>query len=134
MSRSYLCNGNVSPSRFIKLDTSKTGGWVLQAGAGDVPIGVSQPGVRQPPLAGLDDGYAGVQGVNQIESLEAEDEGWLQAGAAVTLGDLLKPDSSGRGVTASSDGNVYGALALETATAADQLIRVRVLAPSFRGA
>lgn len=134
MSRSYLCNGNVTPSRFVKLDTSTAGGYVLQAGATDKPIGVSQSGTRQPPIEGLDDGYAGVQNVNTIEVLESEDEGYLEIGAAVTLGDYLKPSTGGVGITASSDADIYGAIALQSGTASGQLIRVRVLAPSYRAA
>lgn len=133
MSRSYLANGNIYPSRFVKLDSSGEG-YVLQAGAGDTPVGVSQAGTRLPPIEGYDDGYAAVQNVEAVLVYEATDECWLEVGAAVSNGDLLKPSTDGVAITASSDGNIYGAQALQDATAANQLIRVKVLSPSFRGA
>lgn len=133
MSQSMMAGGNVAPSRFVKLDTTYPG-YVTAAGAGDRPYGVSQPGTRQPPIEGLDDGYAGVQGVNSIEVFTAEDQCWLEVGAAVSVGDYLKPSTNGVGITASADGDIYGAIALAPATASGQLIRVRVLAPSYRAA
>lgn len=133
MSRSYMCSGSVAPSRFVKQDTASPG-FVNAAGAGEKPVGISQPGTRQPPLSGLDDGYAGVSGVNLIEVAEAEDECWLETGGAVTNGDYLKPSTNGVGITASSADEIYGAIALESATASGQLIRVRVTAPTYRSA
>jgi len=47
----------------------------------------------------------------------------IKVGAAVTAGDDLMPDTSGRAITATGSGaSVYGR-ALDTATAADQIIR-----------
>jgi len=126
MSRSFMCGGNVSPARFVKPDTSETGGVVLQCGAGERPIGISQPGTRNPPISGLDDGYAGIDNVNTIIVYTETDEAWLQSGGSFSFGALLKSDSSGRGVNAGSDADIYGAVALQSATAADQLVRVRV--------
>ena len=125
MSRSFMCAGNIAPSRFVKADSSKTGGFVLQAGAGEAVVGISQTGVRQPPISGLDDGYAGINNTNAIEVLTETDEGWLELGGTVSFGDLLKADASGKGVASSSDGENYGALSLESGTSG-KLIRVRV--------
>lgn len=133
MSMSFMPSGNISPSRFVKLDTSKVGGYCAQAGSGDKVIGVSEPGVRQPPISGLDDGFAGIADSNAIEVLTTNDEGWIECGAAVTFGDLLKPDSNGKGITAGTDGDFFGAIALQTSTAAGQLVRVRVQI-GYRGA
>lgn len=135
MSRSFMPNGNIIPSRFVKQDTSTLGGYVLQAGASDTPIGVSQPGTHQPPIPGLDDGFAGIQNVGMpIEVFMSGDECWLEIGAAVTLGDFLKPSTNGVAITASADGDIYGAIALQSGTASGQLIKVRVTHPEFRGA
>lgn len=133
MAQSYAPNGNISPNRFVKADTTTTGGYVVQAGAGDPVLGVSQPGTRQAPLSGLDDTYAGVAGGPHVEVATPGDRTWLQTGGAVTWGDYLKSDSSGRGVTASSDGDWYGARALQTGTAADQLVEVEIII-GMRGA
>lgn len=47
----------------------------------------------------------------------------MKAGAAITNGDNLTPDSTGRGVTATS-GDVVGAKALEAASGANVIIAV----------
>ena len=47
----------------------------------------------------------------------------MRAGAAITAGDSLTPDSTGRGVTATS-GDVVAAKALEAASGADVVIAV----------
>lgn len=133
MSMSFMPNGNIAPSRFVKIDATQVGGYCLQAGSGDKVIGISEPGVRQPPISGLDDGFAGIQNSNAIEVLTTNDEGWLETGGTVTFGDLLKPDANGKGVTAGSDGDFFGAIALQSSTGAAQLIRVRVQL-GFRGA
>lgn len=132
MSMSLMPSGNIAPSRFVKLDASKVGGYGLQAGAGDVVFGVSEPGVRQPPIAGFDDGFAGIADSNAICVYTEKDECWLECGAAVTYGDFLKSDTNGKGITASADGDYYGAQALQTSTAAGQLVRVLVKS-GYRG-
>jgi hypothetical protein len=133
MSKSLLCNGNVLPMRAVKLDTSNAG-QCLQAGASDVPFGIAQEGTRQPPLSGLDDTFAGIQGVNTITVYcDPGEECAVEAGGAITTGDYLKPSTGGVLITASSDGDVYIARAEESATASGQVIRA-VIDKGFRGA
>lgn len=133
MSMSRMPSGNIAPSRFVKIDSTKAGGYVAQAGAGDVVFGISEQGVRQPPITGLDDGYAGILDSNSIVVFTEKDECWIECGAAVTEGDLLKSDANGKGITAGSDGDYYGAQAEQTSTAAGQLVRV-VVKSGYRGA
>lgn len=133
MSMSFLASGNVYPSRFVKQDTSSEG-YVSQAGAGEKPFGVSQPGTRQPPIEGLDDGYAAIQNVGTLEVFVNGDECWVEIGAAVTNGDYLKPSTNGVAITASSADDVYGAIALQAGTTSGQLIRCRVTGPQYRSA
>lgn len=133
MSMSFLASGSVAPCRFIKQDTSNEG-YVLAAGAGDLPFGVSQPGTRLPPIDGFDDGFAATQNTASLTVYTAQDECWLEIGAAVTNGDYLKPSTNGVGITASSADNIYGAIALQAGTASGQLIRVRVTGPIYRSA
>ena len=125
MSRSYIAGGNVAPSVFVTPDTSVVGGQVVQAGAGDKVFGISQPGTRQAPLAGLDDGFCAIAGQG-LMVLDAKDVGWLQIGGTVTFGDFLKPTTGGVGVTTTSDGDFYGARALESGVSGD-LINVEVM-------
>ena len=133
MSISAMPNGNITPSRFVKFDTSTVGGYVLQAGSNDKIIGVAEPGVRQPPISGLDDGFAGIQNSNSILIFTNNDECWVECGGAVTFGDYLESDTNGKAVTSSTDGHNYGAIALQTSTAAGQLVRCRVVI-GMRGA
>ena len=46
----------------------------------------------------------------------------IKVGAAVAAGDRLTADGTGRGITTVTAGNRYSAIALETATTANQLI------------
>ncbi len=134
MSSSYFASGNISPSRFVKLDTTYVdGGYVLQAGAGDKLIGVAQDATHAFPYLGLDDGYAAASLTNQLGVWTPNDECKLEAGAACTVGDLLKSDTNGKGIPTTADGDYYGARALQAATAAGQLIRARVEL-GYRGA
>ena len=129
MSRSYTANGNIKPYRFVRMDT--TADFKVLAATdgssshGTENIGISQPGTRKPPLSPLDDGYAAIAG-EEILVWEENDECLLITGAAVTNGDNLKSDSDGRGITGSVSGNYIGAVAMQTATAANQLIKVKV--------
>ncbi|MDE2101453.1 MAG: hypothetical protein KGL39_29680 [Patescibacteria group bacterium] len=133
MAKSFMPNGSVTASRFVKLDATQTGGYVLQCGAGDIITGVAQQGTQEAPLVGLDSAFAGTQEQNEILVYTPPDTCTLEIGAAVSLGDFLKSDASGRGITAGTDGDWYGARAMQSGTAAGQLIRVEVIIGS-RGA
>ena len=133
MSISLLANGSITPARFVKLDTTQVGGFALQCGANDKIFGVAQQGTRQAPLSGLDDGFAGIAGVNEITVYTVNDVCWVEVGGAVTAGDYLEADTNGRAVTSSTDGHNYGAIAMESATALGQYVKARVLI-GMRGA
>lgn len=120
----YVANGNIRPSRFVKLDTTAVGK-VLEADANDPVYGVSQEGTRNPPYSSLDDGFCAIAGENVRVYTEPE-ECWLQIGSGgCTVDDMLKSDADGKGVTTTTETENAGALALETGLE-DQLIRVRV--------
>jgi len=53
-------------------------------------------------------------------------ECYILSGAAFSIDDELKADSDGRGITGTTTGDIVGAIALEAATAANQLIKVVV--------
>jgi len=132
MSHSFVAGGNIAPSRFVSLSTSSDR-TVVQSGSGDTTvIGISQIGTHLTPLLSLDDGFAAVAGEN-VKVYEPEDhEGWLELGGTVASGDFLKPDANGKGVTASSDGDFYGAKAIQAGTVG-QIVKVKPLL-GFRGA
>lgn len=137
MSDSRYCGGNVKPCRFVKQDTVQ--GRVVQCtdGAsshGDKPFGISDKPTWQPPLNSpgggnnLDDGYAGIVGSPPITVWMDGAECYICSGAAFAIDDELKADSDGRGITGTTTGDIVGAIALEAATAANQLVKVRVKA------
>lgn len=120
---SFKANGNIGPSRFVKMDTTYDGR-VTQAGTAEKIIGVSQEGSRRAPGTPWDDGYAAIAG----EDLKVYCQGaecLLELGGTVAPGDRLKSDSSGKGVVTTTDQNEWGAIAM-TAGVSGQLIKVRV--------
>jgi len=124
---SFRATGNISPSRFVTLSGENT---VAQAGDNSDIIGVAQEGSNKAPLQDyVSTLYAAVAG----ESLEVYSSGELclvEAGAAITAGNLLKSDSQGRAVPIATTGTViqnYGAVALQSATSAGQKILCLVL-------
>jgi hypothetical protein len=127
---SYVAGGNILPYSFVKLSTTATG-QVLQAGSGDNVFGVSMPGTRNAPFPGLDDGYAAIAGEN-IRVFTAEDpadECYLKVDAAYNPGQLLKPGTNGIGTATTADKDIAGAIVMAASSAANQTIRVRVIAP-----
>lgn len=124
---SYIANGNIAPSRLVKLDSSADGK-VLQCGAGDKCVGVSQEGTRYAPYTPLDDGYAAIAG-EEIEVYLTGSECYLEAGGTVAPGDRLKADSSGRGVATTTNLDEYNVMCLQ-AGVLGTLVKVRVNVPA----
>lgn len=58
-----------------------------------------------------------------------EGESFLVAGGTINIGDMLKTDTSGRGVSTTTATDIVCAMALEAASAAGDIIRVRVFSP-----
>lgn len=119
---SFLFGGDCEPSRFVKLSSSADH-TVVRCGAGEAAIGISFEGSKDAPIPGAS-ALAVVSGMStrvyQIgESCE------LEAGGAVSAGDYIKSDSTGRGVTASSTDKYY-AIARAAAAAAGQRIKVTI--------
>lgn len=122
---SFVANGNIAPSRFVKQDTTAEGK-CLQSGAGDPCFGISQQGTRRPPLEGWDDGFAAIAGENIHVFTEHDcDFCYLQIGSGgSTVGDYLKSDASGNGITTTTETDNAGAIAMET-VAEGKLCKVR---------
>ena len=66
-------------------------------------------------------------------TIQVKDMGRGMTGAAVNAGDLLAADASGKLIKATS-GAFALAVALETATAADQVISIQISKPGFAAA
>lgn len=129
-SYSKCANGNIAPSRFVKIDTTAgVKDRVLQATAGDKIYGISFVGTRNAPYAPLDDGYIAIAGeFLSIYGPSAKDVR-LELGGTVTQGDSLKSDANGKGVTTTSTGDWIGAIAMDAGVSGD-VIRVQVIPPT----
>ena len=63
-------------------------------------------------------------------TIQIKDIGLAEVGAAVNAGDILSADANGKLIKA-TNGAFAVAVALETATAADQVIQVQISKPGF---
>lgn len=124
----YVANGNISPCRFTKVDSSIAKG-VVQAGANDAVNGISQEAWASAPVPANTTGYAGTAGLPMgVYTLGSICLLELGTGGA-TAGGYLKADASGKGVAVATTGTTkqsFGAQALETGLAGE-FIRVRVV-------
>jgi len=131
-----IAGETIYPSRFVEMDVSvaKT---MLLAGANARPIGISQVGARIAPLSDLITTAEAAQDGEAMQIFGDGDVCLLEAGGSITTGDRLRSDSVGRGVTIATTGTTIqniGAMALEDASAAGELILVQVQIYSERPA
>lgn len=125
----YVAGGNILPSRFVKVSTAADN-TVLQStdgagSAGDRVCGVSQEGGREPPLPSVTTMYAGQAGDNILVYGNTQTCLLTIGSGGCTRGDRLKSDANGKGITASTAGNNYGAIALRSALE-NELVEVEV--------
>ncbi len=128
-STNFVAGGTIRPSRFVKIDTSADYR-VKEADANEALIGISQVGTNRAPLSDVvTTNNAAVEG-EQLKVFGFSDFALLEAGAAIANGEFLKSDADGKGVPALTTGTVsqnVGAIAMETASASGELIRVQVV-------
>lgn len=118
-----VANGNIPPSVFVKIDTSKNHAVLKNAAATTPSIGISGTSTKAPPgISGSSTNHA-EQG-DPCEVFSIGDICLLTLGGSVTRGDRLTSDANGAGVTAATT-NEYGAIALESGSSGE-LIRVQV--------
>ena len=109
---SLVAGGSITPSSFIKVLTNDR--QAVLCGAGDRCFGISKEWTRLVPWEGLNDGFIAVAGESlALYAMPADSEAYLRLGGTVAVGDYIKSDASGFGVTAGTDGDEYGAQALE---------------------
>lgn len=125
---SGVANGNILPCTFIKPDTTTIGRF-LQCGAGDAVLGISQPGTDAFPYPGLDTNYAAVAGEQFMYWPLSSQFALLQLGGTVNVGDYIKSDSAGRGITTTSSGDKVGAYAFMIGGAQYSIIPVLMIGP-----
>lgn len=107
----FVAGGNISPSRFVKIDTGADN-TVVMAEAGGAAIGISQAGERNVPYSTLDDGYCAIAG-EPLRVFQLGEIAPLELGGSVTRGARLKSDSNSKGVTAAATDPAY-AIALQS--------------------
>ncbi len=125
-----LAGGTILPAQFIMMSTTADH-TALACTSGARMIGVAQKGTRNTPMGAFNDGNAALAGESLLWYGENETCG-LQLGGTVAAGDFLKSDVSGHGVTATADGDIYGAIASQ-AGISGQIIEVKVHI-GYRGA
>lgn len=122
MSESRVATGNIIPSSFVKLSTTKDG-QVTQCGAGDQPFGIAQKETRYAPFPGLDDGNCAIATENLKVFTFPDKEVYMVLGTGgATPGSFLKSDSAGKGVIstgAASPGEWVGAISKGNGNAGD---------------
>jgi len=120
-------SGDIRPSRFVRVSGP---GQVAEAGDNNEIIGVAHEGTQVAPLADLvSTAYAARTG-QQVLIYSTGETCLVEAGGTISAGNLLKSDSQGRAVPIATSGTTiqnYGAVALDSATAAGQKIRVFVI-------
>lgn len=123
----FIAGGTIAPARFVMVSTAADN-TALQATANAKLIGVSQEGMKRTPgLAGSDDTIA-AEANDEIDVFGEGDVAMLTTGAAVVRGDWLQADAAGKAIAAAGVGaHFVGAVALESAGAADVKIQVQVL-------
>ena len=123
-----MANGAIRPSRFVQLDTSADKK-VIEGTANCKLIGVAHEGTNYPPLSDLSITAYAAEAGEYLKMYGDGDVCLLEAGDAITMGDRLKSDSAGRGVAIATTGTTiqqFGAVALQTASAAGEKILVQV--------
>lgn len=119
--QSYMAEGDIRPSRFVKLGSAD--GKVLEADAGERIIGISQAGTNKSPYTDSS-GLAAVAG-DPIMVYGDGEECLLEFGGTIAHAARIKSDADGKGVTAATDKDQYGAIA-KAAGVSGELIMVQV--------
>lgn len=121
----YQTSGSVTVSRFVKISGTNT---IAIAGAGDVPVGISQQGGRAAPIPSVTDSPVVAAATGEFCNVftPGEECQVVIGTGGCTADDLLKPENGGTAIAlAGSGAEAYGARALETRSAGE-LCRVRV--------
>jgi hypothetical protein len=118
-SPNFRASGVITTASFVKVDASNDNS-VLQAGSGDRPIGVSMESAQLAPFGSNSTAAATAAG-DEIRVYGQGEICNLTAGSGgFTVGDMLKPDANGNGLTTVTANDLIGAVALETTAAGAQ--------------
>jgi hypothetical protein len=111
-----VASGNISPYRFVKISGVNQG--AASTADTDIVVGVTDASTKA-----FDSTLHAASG--DPITLQGGDVILVQASASITAGDKVGPTTGGKAVTISSATNkIVSFVALETAGAADQIIRI----------
>ncbi len=122
-SPSYVASEDIATSVFVNV-LSGSDHKIEVCDAGDLAIGISHEGPQAAVLPGGSVGPAAVSG-SSTRIYGMGESCMLKAGAAVSAGAFLKPDNTGRGVTAGA-GEEYSAFCRAGAENANELLQVTI--------
>ena len=113
---SFTANGNVNPSRFVKI----TGPMKVSqcTVAKERAFGVSQEALMDTPIPGASSTLAAEAG-RQMGVFGPGETCLVQVGAAVTAGALLTGDVNGKAVATTTAGDIYHGIAMEDQATVD---------------
>lgn len=121
----FVASEDIRPSRFV---TPSGNHKVAEADANEAIAGISRAGTRYAPLSDLSISPLAAVSGEEVPMIGDGEIGLVLSGGVFSAGAELKSDNDGRAVAAATTGDVnqnIGAVALEEATAADQLVRVQ---------
>lgn len=104
----FLSGSDLSATQYTFVKQSSTENTIEAAGAGEVAIGI----VENKPASG------------EVAEVAVGGGTYITAAAAIAIGDPIKSDASGKGVTASTNNDYYIARAIEAAAADGDQIEV----------
>lgn len=123
----FIAEGNINPSRFVKVGAAAHG-LLVAAAATDVSIGITSDFQKAHPITGASDVHAASG--DPVSVLMEGSVCKLQCGSGgLSVGSLVVSDSAGKGVIAAASGTALqwvGAIALE-AGAEDEFVTVKVV-------
>lgn len=112
-----IAGGNIAPATFIRLSTTANQ-TALAASTGEKAFGIADESTMVAPTDGAST-YHATAGYPVKYFMRGETCKLTIGSGGCTAGDWLKSDSSGGGVAATTDKDFVGAIALETASAAE---------------
>jgi hypothetical protein len=113
-----IAGGDIRTCRFVKISTAANH-TLLEADAGEMPIGISTGAAKEAPQDGSDTKAA--ESGDHVEWFGLGEVCLLELGSGgCTAGAILKSDADGKGVAASGD-EKYGAFALEAGSEGEKV-------------
>lgn len=126
----FVANGNVSPCRFVMLDTTATeANKVLQAGSNLKLMGIASEGGREAPLPVVGTTMYAAKAGDGLQVYGDNDVCLLEITGTAIPGMLLRADANGKGIACTTAGSVpmnVGAIALGPGADGER-IRVQVM-------